>query len=392
MGFHTGSVSFRRFALPSVLPSVPDEAVLDSLRAKSIPADQPVQEVETGWSGGRHMFDRTITFDKNVYGESILFGLQVVTNKIPSAVKKAHATVLIDAAGAGNPSGFASKLQKRQAKEQAASIVEQERNEGKYRKVKDVPVAWDLKNHALYVSGSGAAIAHVDGLFVETFDLVEGVSVDSAGLLASRYALKQDLDVQLDDATPTQFGLDPAEITQYPWASKTEHEKDFLGNEFLVWLWFTVDHVTSTIPVNGKDVVLMFDRTLVAECGVGEHGRDSFSGTMPTKLPEAMEALRHGKLPRKAGLVADVDGVAFSFVFDPEKFAFNGVKFPDVQGEDTRSIVEARVALIDSLYAAIVGLFNQFLAIRLDAEKWAAAVVGINNWISDEEPAVAAAE
>jgi hypothetical protein len=57
MGFASGSVSFRRFAVAGDAPKTVDQALLDKLAEHALkPAEFGVpEEVEYGWSGGRHI-------------------------------------------------------------------------------------------------------------------------------------------------------------------------------------------------------------------------------------------------------------------------------------------------------------------------------------------------
>ena len=54
---------------------------------------------------------------------------------------------------------------------------------------------------------------------------------------------------------------------------------------------------------DGSEVTGMFARTLALECPQGESGKGTITAEDPTQLPEAAQAIRSGKLPRKAGLI-----------------------------------------------------------------------------------------
>ena len=77
---------------------------------------------------------------------------------------------------------------------------------------------------------------------------------------------------------------------------------DFWGNEFLIWLWHTLqtDGDTLALP-DGSEATVMVAKTLTLDCPRGETGRDCLTNEGPTRLPEAFRALQAGKLPRKAG-------------------------------------------------------------------------------------------
>src|SRR5690242_2677382 len=135
MGFPSGSVSFRRFAVIGKSPTAVEPALLDKLAEHALrPSDIGApEEVEYGWSGGHHVLDASFTFDHNVFADALHFALRVDTNKVPGALKKAYQIMEEEALAATNPSGFISKNQKKDAKETVAKKIEDELRSGKYR-------------------------------------------------------------------------------------------------------------------------------------------------------------------------------------------------------------------------------------------------------------------
>ena len=94
------------------------------------------------------------------------------------------------------------------------------------------------------------------------------------------------------------FGGEEAELATVAWAENAPNMLDHLGNEFLVWLWHTLQNDSDTIPLaDGSEVAVMLAKTLTLDCPRGETGRDSLTDDAPTRLPEAFRALQSGKLP-----------------------------------------------------------------------------------------------
>ena len=82
-----------------------------------------------------------------------------------------------------------------------------------------------------------------------------------------------------------------------------ESSRDFLGNEFLLWLWYHTDVESDTIKLaDNSEVTVMLARTLTLECPRGQTGHETITHEGPTRLPEARRAIQSGKLPRKVGL------------------------------------------------------------------------------------------
>jgi len=49
--------------------------------------------------------------------------------------------------------------------------------------------------------------------------------------------------------------------------------RDFLGNEFLLWLWFVLETEGDTLKLaDDSEIALMLARTLVLECPRGQPG------------------------------------------------------------------------------------------------------------------------
>src|SRR3954470_16140560 len=119
MGFAAGSVSFRRFMVVGKIPQAADQALLDKLDEHKIKVSDigVPEEEEYGWSGGRHVFDGNFSFENNVYGDALFFALRTDSNKVPGELKKAYSIMEEEAVAATNPSGFISKMQKRDVKD-----------------------------------------------------------------------------------------------------------------------------------------------------------------------------------------------------------------------------------------------------------------------------------
>jgi hypothetical protein len=136
--------SFHRYVVSGPKPTI--DAILALLRDHAFKTGDfgKPDEVEYGWSGGDHVLDAEFSFDHNVFGDVLVFGLRIDTNKPPGSLKTAYLAQECQALAAGNPSGFISKAQKRNAKETVARKLEDEIRSGQHRRSKVVPVLWDL--------------------------------------------------------------------------------------------------------------------------------------------------------------------------------------------------------------------------------------------------------
>src|SRR5439155_12699044 len=86
----------------------------------------------------------------------------------------------------------------------------------------------------------------------------------------------------VDDAKPTVFvpGGQGGDIAWVP----DEHDRNFLGNEFLLWLWYFLENDSDTINLSdASEVAIMVSRTPQLECPRAQFGRESISSDGPTK-------------------------------------------------------------------------------------------------------------
>jgi hypothetical protein len=384
MGFASGSVSFRRFAVIGDAPAQIDQDLLDKLSENALrPGELGVpEESEYGWSGGRHVLDGEFTFENNVYGDALFFALRIDSNKVPGDLKRAYTAMEEQAAAATNPSGFISKNQKGEAREIVRRKIEEELRSGRFRRSKLLPIVWDLSSGTLYCAASGSALEQLLELFERTFGLT--LQPLSAGSIAIRLLEPKGRRRDYEDMRPTRFvyGSDgESQQPEYGWVSKGPEPKDFLGNEFLLWLWHETENKGGEVSTAGGDVSVLFDRSLDLDCAYGQSGRASLRATGPTHMPEARDALRTGKVPRKAGMVLDVSKMQFSLTFNPESFSIGAARLPDVEEAETpRVVFEERIGLLRELSKSIDSMYESFLKVRAGSS-WEGQSNSIRRWI-----------
>jgi hypothetical protein len=388
MGFDSGSVSFSRYAVLGDQPAAVDQDLLDRCAAHVL-QEEPVgapEEVAWGLSGGRHVLDNQFSFAHNVFADALHFALRVDTNKVPAEMKKAYALMEEDAVAAGNPSGFISKAQKKQVRETISGKIDEELRSGKFRRSKISPVLWDFPNRTVYSSATGATQEKL----MEIFERALGLSLLplTAGSMALRMLEPRGRRRDYEDLRPTRFVLGPegeSQYPDYPWIAKGPEPKDFLGNEFLLWLWHEAEVHDGQIGggQNGGNggATIFIDKSLELDCAYGVSGKDALRGNGPARMPEARDALRTGKAPRRAGLIIDAHRQQFSGTFNAERFAFSGAAFPEAPEADTpRVLFEERIGLLRDFCAAVDGMYEAFLKVRCSGA-WEGAVGGIRRWI-----------
>jgi hypothetical protein len=397
MGFASGSISFRRFAVVGTekeMPEVITQDILDRLAEHIVkpPEFGVPDEIDYGWNGGRHIYDNQFTFDRNVFNDALTFALRIDTNRVPADVKRAHEAIEEDAIAASNPSGFISKQQKRTVKDLVRNKLDDELRSGKYRRSKLVPILWDVPGRIVYCSASGSTLEKLLEIFERTFGL--NLEPLTAGSLALRLLETHGKRREYEDTRPTRFVIGPdgdGTHPEYPWTAKGPEPKDFFGNEFMVWLWHEADGRSGVVKTESAgEITVLFDRSLDLDCAYGQTGRDSIKATGPSHSLEARDALRVGKVVRKAGLVLNAFKQDYNLTLSAESLAVGGAKLPDVDEADTpRKLFEERIALLRDFSKAVDALFAAFLKVRASSA-WESHTGGIRKWILQTSKPMAA--
>jgi hypothetical protein len=385
MGFFTGRASFLRFKVNGPAPRLFDDEQIDRLKDRMAGRQRiaSADGVETGWTAGDHVLDTDFHLAKNIINDTLTFDLRVDTDKLPSDLLRAYYAVELKALSKNNPSGFASARQKREAKEIARERLEQEAKDGRYKKRKCIPVLWDkLSNEVLFGATSLAQIDRLCSLFETTFGF--GLECVTAGRRAYHLAEVNSRTRLVDDSAPSAFvpGVTPSDVA---WIAD-ESSRDFIGNEFLLWLWYHTDVASDTIKLaDNSEVTLMLARTLNLECPRGVTGHETISHEGPTRLPEARRAIQSGKLPRKVGLTLVRHGEQYELSLHAETLAVGGAKLPPPdEAADARGKLDDRATQLRALIETLDLLYNAFGEKRFGKE-WEHELAGMQKWLKREE-------
>ncbi len=380
MPFLSGSLSFERFRVEKFQSASFDQEHLDQMQqhAAGKVETASTENVHTGFLGGDHLFDQHFDLDKNVINDAVHFGIRIDTNQIPAAIKNAWLQLELAGLGRDNPSGVPTKSQRKEAKEAVQQRCEVEAATGKYRKFQPISLLWDHGYEMLYFGGSaGTASGHCADLLERVYEIE--LRHVSAGTIAQAWAMEADRYAEMDEVVPAAFIAGPSHGS-VAWANEHSQAPDFLGNEFLLWLWWTLETQTDTITIpDGSDVTVMLAKTLTLECPAGESGKETITAESPVKLPEAMQAIQHGKLPRKTGMVLVRDGQQFDLTLQAETFGISGAKI--ILDEDAEFDQDDRIEAVRTLCDTIDGLFHTFCD-RRTAKVWSQDLRAIQDWLT----------
>ena len=405
MPFRSGSISYSRFGVSGSLPDDANEGAL-ALLGRHVVKQRALSDEGTlsGWCTGRHVFDADFSWEQCGFSGTILCAMRVDRAKVPPEIRRAYVAMAEDerraaeatAKASDGPAAPLSRAARREAKADAERRCKEEIADGRYRRIGMVPVLFDLVHRSVLTPASG------DAVFKELKALVEatyGCRLErrSAGGIAADILGARGMTPDLDDALPEAFTAPPAEAVaraqeegarvgqrpEVPWALAGGDRNDFLGNAFLMWLWWQAEAREGVIETATVQVAVMVDKLLELECPWGVGGKATLRGTMPTRSVEAAKALQSGKWPRRMGLLVAAHGQEFECTLQGDRFAVGGLKLqpPEEAANTPRLEIEDRLDRLGTFDAVLVALYDQFLRERFGRE-WPTRRQQITEWIS----------
>ena len=158
-------------------------------------------------------------------------------------------------------------------------------------------------------------------------------------------------------------------------------ETQFLGREFLVWLWFRAETDRGLFDLGGKGTAeLWFDGKITLQ-SESERGVETITCAGNTSnMKEARFALAADKEVVQATVKLVINDIQWSFVLDATWMNFNNFRSPKVmqdRGEDPDGIFYEKMFLIEEAVSAMDEIYSAFIKRRLSPE-----------WASQERPAL----
>ncbi|NOY22219.1 MAG: hypothetical protein GXO70_01750 [Acidobacteria bacterium] len=157
---------------------------------------------------------------------------------------------------------------------------------------------------------------------------------------------------------------------------------EFVFREFLIWLLVQSEIRDGSFELGGEYVSFRVEDQLKLE-GEGDVRQTELKKGAPSISLEARSALRNGKLPTRMRVRLVAGGDEYLFVLDSRLMEIRGVKMPVVPLSEAELRMEQRIFHLSQIYRMLELLFNQFSALRLDAEKWDGQIKEINQWLQE---------
>lgn len=163
-------------------------------------------------------------------------------------------------------------------------------------------------------------------------------------------------------------------------------EKAFLGTEFVTWLWYHSESGEGAVPLlQGGECELSFSQDLLLVGDSPEAENSALKGGAPSLAPEAATALAAGKKVRRAKIHFTRDQVLYSLAVNGETFDWSGLKIDVPPSLPFEEAVPLRLNALEDFHRIFAGLFETYLNIRLDPEKWEPEVQRIRAWVREKD-------
>ena len=103
----------------------------------------------------------------------------------------------------------------------------------------------------------------------------------------------------------------------------------------------------------------------------------------PIALPEAAQAIRSGKLPRRAGLTLFRHGQQYDLTLQAETFVVTGAKIAVDDSTAGRGVLDDRIEALRGLHETIELLYHAFLERRISKD-WSDDLTKLRGWLKVE--------
>jgi len=164
------------------------------------------------------------------------------------------------------------------------------------------------------------------------------------------------------------------------------HRYQFMGEEFLTWLWFIIE--------KNHDLIKTFDKDFVAlEVGnriVFENHRQENAERLTIKgdsasLEEGIVALKKGALVTELNVVYRSSELTWQFTLKGESLNISSLNIPSTGSaeseEDLEGVVLEKIFLFEKSLKLLENLFSHFAKLRVSDNWQSKEVSRIRKWI-----------
>lgn len=384
MSFASGPATFRRYQVTGYKGAQVDERLLDALAQNAFGryGSAAEDDLEVGWITPVHLFDVGFALEKVAFGRFAYFRMRMDRNSAPASILRSYIEIERLAAIEASDRGTLSKADAQQAKDAARTRATKEAKSGAFRRISAQPVLFDVENRTVYFGGTAAgANERFVRLFEHTFDV--SLQPINAHTIASQVSRDLGVHRSFEDARPAHL-VEPPDGVDGDVYSTDAASREFLGREFLSWLWWRMDAGEGLFEVAPTDpVAATLVRVVQLRCDFSLSGKASMTADQPGELPESRAALAHGKQPEKLGLILAGRAEEWTFTIAAATMDVSSLSIaaPRDEEPDASARLEDRFMSIADLASTVDRLYGAFLKLRFSSE-WMAALGRMKQWAS----------
>jgi hypothetical protein len=161
----------------------------------------------------------------------------------------------------------------------------------------------------------------------------------------------------------------------------------FIGNEFLTWLWFTIDTNQPFFKSVDETITSLYlGNRIVLENNINDTREIITIKGDDAGLEEGRLSLRKGAVVIEMNLSYKTENQEWRFTIKGESLSFSGVKVPETGPVETKDDIEGMVLEKAYLYERAIDLINRlfdiFLKLRSTVEWNQKTVPIIRKWIT----------
>jgi hypothetical protein len=165
---------------------------------------------------------------------------------------------------------------------------------------------------------------------------------------------------------------------------------DYLGPEFLTWLWWRASVRPEFRGPDGTPVYVHFDEYLELRGERAAARRTTLRSGMPAASAEGKAALRHGKTVSAARVLVARGEQETSLTIRAEDLDLSAVRLPAPEGETWIDRLASSLDAVERLSEDVDLCFAEFLAVRC-SDRWESEAAQVRAWAhspSDEERSI----
>lgn len=155
----------------------------------------------------------------------------------------------------------------------------------------------------------------------------------------------------------------------------------FLGREFLTWLWYRSDRDEGLFQRDGEQIEVWFDAKLVLEAQGDIKEQNVIKSETPTETEEARVSLQNGKQVKEARLRIISDQKQWTVTVKGDDLGLTGLKLPALLSREDDEQLYERFYLIEEVQDIVEHLFAGFVRLRLDDDAWRAELAPLRDWV-----------